>query len=178
MPAYWTITPKAPGTLPGAFALARTEGAEYHLALTPNLSMGNVGFARVILISAGFLALPLLGVLGTPILWGLLPFAGLVLWGLWYALQRNSRERRALREDLLLTRDRIKILRTNPRHPEQCWEANPYWVRVKLTEKGAPVENYLTLEGAGREVELGAFLSPEERAAIFDELSRALLHLR
>ncbi|MCC5956690.1 MAG: DUF2244 domain-containing protein [Natronohydrobacter sp.] len=178
MPAHWTITPQAPGTMLGAFALAKADGAEYRLVLTPNISMGNVGFARVILISAAFLALPLLGVLGTPILWGLLPFAGLALGGLWYALRRNSRERRALREDLHLTRDRIEILRTNPRHPEQRWEANPYWVRVKLTEKGAPVENYLTLEGAGREVELGAFLSPEERAELFDDLSLALRHLR
>lgn len=178
MPAYWTITPQAPGTLPGAFGLVSVSGAEYHLALTPNLSMGNVGFARVILISAGLLALPLLGVLGTPILWGLLPFAGLALWGLWYALQRNSHDRRTLREDLHLTRERIEILRTNPQHATQRWEANPYWVRVKLTEKGAPVENYLTLEGAGREVELGAFLSPEERAALYDDLSLALRHLR
>lgn len=178
MPAYWTITPKAPGATPGAFALARGEGAEYHLALTPNLSMGKTGFARVIMISAGFLALPLLGVLGTPVLWGLLPFAGLALWGLWYALQRNSRERRLLREDMRLTREQIEILRTNPRQPEQHWQANPYWVRLNLIEKGGRVENYLTLEGAGRIVELGAFLSPEERATLYEDLSLALRHLR
>ena len=178
MPAYWTITPKAPDTPPGAFALARSDGAEYRLALTPNLSMGNTGFARVIAISAGFLTLPLLAVLGTPVLWGLLPFAGLALWGLWYALQRNSRDRRRLREDMCLTRERIEILRINPRQPEQRWQANPYWVRLNLTEKGARVENYLTLEGGGRVVELGAFLSPEERATLFDDLSLALRHLR
>ena len=178
MPAYWTITPKAPGTAPGAFALVQDGGAEYRLSLTPNLSMGNRGFARVIMISAGFLVLPMLGVLGTPILWGLLPFAGLALWGLWYALQRNSHDRRSLREDMRLTREQIEILRTNPRGPEQRWQANPYWVRVKLTEKGGRVENYLTLEGAGRVVELGAFLSPEERAALYDDLSQALRHLR
>lgn len=178
MPAYWTITPQAPGISPGAFGLAKADGAEYHLSLTPHLSMGNVGFARVILISAGFLALPLLGVLGTPVLWGLLPFAGLALWGLWYALQRNSRDQRALREEMHLTRDRIEIRRTNPRNPAQHWEANPYWVRVKLTAKGGPVEKYLTLEGGGREVELGAFLSPDERAALYDDLTLVLRHLR
>lgn len=178
MPTYWTISPLAPGNTPGAFALANADGAEYRLALTPNLSMGPVGFARVILISATFLALPLLGVLGTPVLWGLLPFAGLVLWGLWYALQRNSTERQMLREDLRLTRDRIEITRTNPRKPVQTWQANPYWVTLNLTDKGAQVENYLTLEGSGRVVELGAFLSPEERASLYDDLSRALRHLR
>ncbi len=178
MPVHWDITPKAPGASSGAFALASGDNAEYRLALTPNLSMGNRGFARVILISAGFLALPMIGVLGTPVLWGLLPFAGLALWGLWYALQRNSRERRRLREDMRLTRECIEILRTNPRQPEQHWQANPYWVRLNMTEKGARVENYLTLQGAGRVVELGAFLSPEERATLFDDLSLALRHLR
>lgn len=178
MPAVWTITPRAPGTPPGAFALARGAGAEYRLHLAPHMSMGPVGFVRIIALSAAFLALPLIGVLGTPVLYGLLPFAGLALWGLWYALQRNSRERQQLCEDLRLTREEIEITRTNPNTPPQHWQANPYWVEVKLAEKGAPIENYLTIQGGGREVELGAFLSPEERAAIYDDLSRALRHLQ
>jgi len=178
MPVYWTITPKAPGTQPGAFALAAGDGAEYRLSLTPFVSMGPTGFVRIITISAAFLALPLLAVLGTPVLWGLLPFAALALWALWYALSRNSAERRALREDLCLTKERIEITRTNPRKPAQHWHANPYWVRVKLAEKDGVIENYLTLEGNGREVELGAFLSPEERAEIYATLSQALRHLR
>lgn len=178
MPVHWTIEPQAPGNLPGAFALASGDGAEYRLELVPNLSMGTTGFVRMIALSAILLSLPLLGALGTPVLWGLLPFAGLVLWGLWYALRRNSAERQSLREELRLTREAIALVRTNPRRPAQHWQANPYWVRLRLTEHGAPVENYLTLEGAGRVVELGAFLSPEERARLYDELSRALRHLR
>ncbi|MBN2761236.1 MAG: DUF2244 domain-containing protein [Rhodobacteraceae bacterium] len=178
MPAIWTISPKASGTPPGAFAVAQSDGAEYLLVLSPHLSMGAEGFVAIISLSAGLLALPLIGVLGTPVLWGLIPFAGLALWGLWYALARNSREQLALREELRLTRERIEITRTNPRTPEQHWEANPYWVRLSLLQKGGPVENYLTLDGGGRAVELGAFLSPDERAAVHDELSRALRHLR
>lgn len=178
MPVHWTITPQAPGNAPGAFALSRDDGAEYRLDLSPHISMGPQGFARIILISAGFLALPLLAVLGTPVLWGLLPFAGLALWALWYALSRNAAERGRLHEDLTLTRDAITLTRTNPRAPDQHWQANPYWVRVRLADKGAKVDNYLTLEGGGRTVELGAFLSPEERAALHDELSLALRHLR
>jgi len=41
----------------------------------------------------------------------------------------------------------------------------------------APVENYLTLEGNQRTVELGGFLSPEERLtlkAAIDETLRSL----
>lgn len=132
----------------------------------------------MIAISAAFLTLPLIAVLGTPVLWGLLPFAALALWALWYALSRNASERRKLREELRLTRDTIEITRINPNAPAQHWQANPYWVRIKLEPKGARVENYLTLEGGSRVVELGAFLSPEERVALHDDLALALRHLR
>jgi len=54
------------------------------------------------------------------------------------------------------------------------WEANPYWVRVALHAKGGPVPNYLTLSGGGREVELGAFLSPPERVELKSLLEREL----
>jgi uncharacterized membrane protein len=33
------------------------------------------------------------------------------------------------------------------------------------------VPNYVTLSGAGREVEIGAFLSEDERKALYGELS-------
>ncbi len=178
MPVHWTITPQAPGTRPGAFALAQSDGAEYRLDLTPHVSMGPKGFVRMISISAVFLTLPLLAVLGTPVLWGLLPFAALALWALWYALSRNASDRQKLREEMCLTRESIKITRINPNTPPQHWQANPYWVRVKLATEGAQLENYLTLEGGSRVVELGAFLSPEERAALHDNLTRALRHLR
>ena len=178
MPVQWTITPQVPGTSPGAFFVAQGAQARYSLHLSPNLSMGPEGFVRVIAMAAFFLALPLLGVLGTPILWGLLPFMGLALWGLWVALMRNRRDQSILAEDLSLTRDQITLTRINPKRAPQQWQANPHWVRLTLTEKGGPVENYLTLSGAGREVELGAFLSPEERASLHDDLMQALRHLR
>jgi uncharacterized membrane protein len=49
---------------------------------------------------------------------------------------------------------------------------------VTLHEKGGPVPQYLTLRGAGREVELGAFLSEDERLALRAELRRKLADLR
>ncbi len=178
MPAIWTINPQAPGAKPGAFTIAEGTGAEYLLHLMPHISMGPVGFVRVIGLAAFFLALPLIGVLGTPILWGILPFMGLALWGLWAALSRNRADRSTLCEDLRLTRNEIALTRTTPKRAPQHWQANPYWVTVTLKAKGGPVENYLTLSGSGREVELGAFLSPDERVTLHDELSRALRHLR
>jgi uncharacterized membrane protein len=37
-----------------------------------------------------------------------------------------------------------------------------------------PVPHYVTLQGAGREVEIGAFLSEDERCALYDELRREI----
>ena len=50
-------------------------------------------------------------------------------------------------------------------------------MRPRLIEN-APVEKYLTLAGNGREIELGAFLSPGERVELFDEISAALDRLK
>ncbi len=126
-------------------------------------------------------ALPLIALLGTPVLWGILPFFALAIWGMWYALERNTRDGQ-LSEVLLLTRQTLDLTRHNPRGPDQSWRANPYWVQLRLQPDGGPVENYITLRGAeagtGRIVELGAFLSPGERATLFAELTDALQRVR
>ncbi|MDU8942647.1 DUF2244 domain-containing protein [Ovoidimarina sediminis] len=147
------------------------------LTLTPHQSMTPGGFVAFMSVTLLFIAVPLLSVLGTPILWGLLPFFGAALWGLWAAINRNRRDA-ALRETLTISHDRMELVREDPRKGTKRWEANPYWVSVHLHPGDKPVENYLTLKGAGREVELGAFLSPEERAALKDDVLNALAAAR
>ncbi len=51
--------------------------------------------------------------------------------------------------------------------PDQNWQANPHWVEVKLRPEGGPVENYVTPRGNNRTVEIGAFLSPDERQEMY-----------
>lgn len=140
----------------------------------PYRSLSRKGFAGVIAFAAGMLLIPLLPVLGSPVLWGLLPFFALAVWGLWIGLMRSYRDGE-LTEELRLTRDSLDLVRIAPRRAPQRWQANPYWVQVRLHPKGGPVPDYLTLKGGEREVELGAFLSPEERVALADDL-RARLH--
>ena len=143
------------------------------LTLTPHQSLTPRGFVLFMAVTLAFISLPLLSVLGTPILWGLLPFFGLVFWGLWAAIHRNSSDG-ALRETLRIWQDRVELIREEPKGAPRRWEANPYWVSVHLRSGDMPVENYLTLKGAGREVELGAFLSPEERLSLRDDVQSAL----
>jgi uncharacterized membrane protein len=160
MPYEWT----APDTLPR------------RLSLWPHRSLLRKDFVHFMGATAALAALPIITMLGTPILWMLLmPFAGMFAL-LWWALRRSDKDGEIV-EELTLTPDHAHLIRHNPRGNKQEWEANPYWTSVHLHPKGGPVENYLTLRGNGREVEIGAFLSPEERVALYDDLQGALAKL-
>jgi uncharacterized membrane protein len=140
----------------------------YEITLRPHQSLPIKGFVWVIGITATLMTLPLWPLLGSLAFLGLLPFLLLALGLLWYFIQRNYHDR-SLHETLRLWPDLITIHRHNPREADQYWQANPYWVRLKL-HKDHATENYLTLTGSDREVELGAFLTKEERQDLYDEL--------
>lgn len=156
MPYRWHTTPKG----------ARLE-------IWPYQSLPKRGFAVVIGLAAAVLALPLFALLGSVLLWGMLPFVALTLWALWAALQRSYRTG-SLRETLTLESTLLTLRHAAPGQTPREWEANPYWVRPALRASGGPVEAYLTLTGGPREVELGRCLTPPERRALYAELGSRL----
>ena len=157
--------------------LPPTPETQARLQLWPYRSLPRKGFVLFIGATCALIAVPMLSVLGSPVLWGILPFFALAIWGLWAALARSYRDGEIV-EDLALSRDSLTLTRHGPRGRRQDWQANPYWVTVHLHGSGGPVPNYLTLKGNGREVELGAFLSEEERLTLRDELQIRLSGLR
>lgn len=149
------------------------------LRLWPFRSLTPQGHVWFIAVTAGLLLLPLLAVLGSPALWGLLPFILIVLWAMMTALRRSER-RCDIREVLVLTASRALLTRSDPGRQSRTWQANPYWIRVALHDDG-PVEEYLTLSSGRADevtVELGAFLSPPERVALAAELRQVLARLK
>lgn len=146
------------------------------LRLWPHRSLAPRGFVWVIGGMAALIAAPLLAVLATPVFWGLLPFLAAAVAALWWALHRSWADR-AIVEELVLTAGRVTLRRTGPQG-QQAWEANPHWVRLARHETGGPVPHYLTLSGGPREVELGAFLTPQERLRLEWELRQRLRDLR
>lgn len=170
MPIHWE-TREAPGS--GASFFAEGQPPAARLSLWPHRSLPRRGFALFIGLTFAAILMPLMAVLGTVILWGILPFTMGALALVWWALERSYRDG-ALREDLTIWSDRVELVRQNPRGAAQRWEANPYWVKVEMHAEGGPVENYLTLTGGGRAVEIGAFLSPEERVDLRGELDAVL----
>ncbi len=161
MPYKWTHAPN------------KTPQSE--LRLWPHNSLPPKGFAAFILGTYLMTTIPLYGLIGTAVFWGLLPFSLAALAGIWVALSRNARDRQ-ITETLTITAEDMSLVRNNPDGRQQRWDCNPYWARVSLHEKGGPVPFYITLSGAGREVEIGAFLSEDERKTLFadlqDELAR------
>ena len=176
MPALWQDdlheAPDASGASPvtGQRPAAR-------LCLWPHRSLTPEGFAIFIGITAALIFVPAIPLLGTPVLWGLLPFLAGAVWMIWTALRRNLRDR-TVSEELTLWPDHVHLVHREPDGTAQEWDANPFWVTVHLHRTGGPVENYVTLKGGGREVEIGAFLAPEERVALHHELEAALARLR
>ncbi len=123
------------------------------------------------------IVLPLLGLIGSPVLWGLLPFLLATLAAIWWALERSFRDAEIV-EDLTITPSLVTLVRHGPRGKRQDWQANPHWVRLALHATGGPVPQYLTLKGEGREVELGAFLTEAERRRLAAEITEILRALR
>jgi uncharacterized membrane protein len=143
------------------------------LHLWPHRSLLRKDFVIFIAGTAAIVSLPLLALLGSPVLWGLLPFFALAVGGVWYALQRNQRDGEIL-EELRIWPDRITLDHMHPRRGHHTWKANPYWVQIKIDRNHQRITNYLTLKGSDREVELGAFLPEDERAKLYDELLEKL----
>ena len=148
-----------------------TRAQELHL--WPHQSLPPQGFVLFIGVTFAMILVPLLPLLGSVVLWGILPFMLAALAAIWAALARSRRDAQIL-EVLTLTGDRAHLVRRNPRGDVQEWDCNRYWVRPELHEKDGPVPKYVTLSGNGRRVEIGAFLSEDERVSLYDDLLRRL----
>ena len=162
MPYQWTTPARAP---------------RQELMLWPHNALSDKGFAAMILGFFSAALIPLVAVLGTMILWGLLPFVLLATAGLYYALRRNNQDRQIV-ETLTISPVQTSLTRRNPDGAEQSWDSNTYWVTVSMHETGGPVPNYVTLKGAGREVEIGAFLSEDERKVLYTDLVTTLRRVK
>ncbi|PYC48786.1 DUF2244 domain-containing protein [Litorivita pollutaquae] len=166
MPYEWTIAPSGPDRLPRRV-----------LSAWPHRSLPKAGFAAVILGAFLFITIPLLGVLGTKVLWGLLPFALLTIGALWWGIARSYKDGEVL-EELEIDADTARLSRRSARSTPQVWDCNTYWLRPEIHPSGGPVPSYITLAGGSRVVELGAFLTEDERKRLYSELIAVLKDIK
>lgn len=156
MPYRWTTEPTA---------------TFQELQLWPHNALPQHGMAAVVLFTFTMILIPALPLLGSPVLWGVLPFLMAAVWALYFALRRNRHARQII-EVLHLDDTETQLIRTEPDGQVQAWDCNRYWTKVTKYDSQGPVPHYVTLKGKGREVEIGAFLSEEERIALYDDLVR------
>lgn len=160
-------------TMPYEWTSAPIGKTPARLDLWPHRSLPRRGFAGFMLITCIFLSIPLIPLLGTMVLWGLLPFLVAAVAGMWWALS-HSYNTGNMHEALIIDTHEVHLTRTNPKGDVQQWDCNSHWARIDMHPTGGPVAHYLTLKGSGRVVEIGAFLSEQERKALYSEISGAL----
>lgn len=172
MPYEW-MTPltEAPADDAPGFAEGAAPIAVLHL--WPYRSLPKRGFAVVMGMAFAAVLIPVSAFIGTLAWWWLIVPALTVLGALWWFLDRSYRDGEIL-EELEIWPDHIRLTRTGPRRQRAEWEVNIYWVSLSQHETGGPVPHYLTLGGGGRDVEIGAFLSEDERPRLHDEIARTL----
>ncbi|MEL6609163.1 MAG: DUF2244 domain-containing protein [Pseudomonadota bacterium] len=147
------------------------------LHLEPHQSLTPRGFVWFMGATCALISLPLFSLLGTATLWALLPFLAVAVGLQWGFLNRNKRDR-SVHEHLRIDATTTELVRHNPRAADQSWDCNTYWVQVNMHDTNPRIPHYVTLTGNGREVELGAFLTEEERMSLKDELVARFSDLR
>ena len=142
------------------------------IEIRPNCSL-TVRTAGVFFASACAVPVGLGGVLALKGFWPILPFAGLEMallaWALKVALERRFHSQTITvteRDVSVESRERARTARVVfPRH----------WAQVKLRRPAARLHpSRLTIESHGRQCELGSFLTEEERRGLALRLQRLI----
>ena len=143
------------------------------MRLFPNRSLDKHGTKVVAgIIAFGFL-LPIIPFIGSPIGMTLTIFSGLTFYIFLTLLQKNFQQGTTF-EEILISKHKIVVVHKEKNKKQETWEGNPYWTRVNVDKHNPRLKNYLTLAGKGRHIELGAFLSPDERIELRDKIQNAL----
>jgi uncharacterized membrane protein len=155
--------------------LTMREGNEpivFHARLTPNPPLSKRGFAVLIgLMLAVSLAVSVpFALLGA---WPVAGFLGLDVIGLWFALRISSARARTY-EDIVLTRIELVLRKVTYKGASHEWRFNPLWVRLERRDHVELGTEHLALLEAGRRVEMGRFLGPEDKADFAGALTAAL----
>jgi uncharacterized membrane protein len=140
--------------------------------LSPYRSLSPVGFTLLMAAVGGvsFLVGLYFYRLGA---WPVTGFFGLEVALLYAGFKLSYRSGRA-RELVLLTENRLEIIRITPSGKRTSWVFNPYWARIRLEGDDEEDRTTLTLSSHGRELIIGGFLSNAERCDLASALRRAL----
>jgi len=150
----------------------------FNLVLRPNMSLSSRGFFWL-MVWFGGISLGVGAYFWSLGAWPVFGFFGLDIVLLYGAFRLNYRYGRRY-ETLKMADNRLVFSQVTPLGAQRDWEFDPYWVRVKLERFGAQGDEIgaLILSSHGKYVSVGAFLAPEERAALAASLQASLATIR
>lgn len=167
---------------PDAVTLPRENGDEaeklpvrFDAVLQPHASLGPRGFLlfMALLGTISFIAGVSFVMVGA---WPVFGFMGLDVLLVYLAFRVNYRSSRRY-ETLKLTDDSLTVLRVSPNGRRRRFRFQPYWLQVDMDDPPQP-GSPLVLRSHGRELEIGKFLTPEEKLDLAKALRAELDSLR
>jgi uncharacterized membrane protein len=108
--------------------------------------------------------------------WPVFAFFGLDIVLVYLAFKLNYRDAQRY-ETLELTDTTLTVERVAPSGRRERWRFQPYWLQVELEDSPSP-DSSLTLRSHGRIVEIGSFLTAEEKVDLANALRNELNKLR
>lgn len=147
-------------------------GRLQRIEIAPNCSLSARGaalfFAGLCLVSFG-----IAGTMAVRGFWPVLPFAGLEMALLGWALYVCQR-RRSQREIITVSESDVRVERRDASHSVEIVFPR-HWTRVTLRRPHSPLHpSCLTLESHGRRCEVGRFLTEQERLGLAQRLTRLI----
>jgi uncharacterized membrane protein len=143
---------------------------EHRIELAPNCSLTPES-ARLFVASVALLTFGAALFFALQGLWPVLPFAGLEIGALWWAVRASLRAGRQ-REAIVISDEAIVVERRGPSSSTRLVFPR-HWATVKLRDPPAALHpSRLTIESHGRACEVGRFLTEDERHALAVRLRR------
>lgn len=154
---------------------AQEDGTERFI-LYPHRSLSPRGFVilMVFVSSVSFAAGMAFLLMGA---WPVCGFFGLDVGLIYLAFRLNFRDGR-MYETIDVSPERLTLTRVDQHGHKDVVDFNPYWARVRLLQTAPDGRTTVSLAAEGREVTFGHFLTDEEREALAQGLTEALLGAR
>lgn len=142
------------------------------ISITPNCSL-TPGAALGFFAGIAFVTLAVAVVLTAQGFWPVLPFAGLELallgWALWSNMQRRFR-----RQEIRIAASEVAVEDSDRKFRTQLVFPR-HWAQVKMRPGFSPLAaNRLMIEAQGRSCEIGSFLNEQERRGLSQRLARLI----
>lgn len=144
--------------------------------LTPNRSLGRRGFRLVIATTAVLASIPgmVFFSLGA---WPIVGFLGLDVLAVWWALGASVKDGRRY-EQVTLWADQLELRQVSAAGKEQLLRFNPHAVKLVIDRDINERTTALHLRTADRDIEIGGFLSPDDKASFAKVFGTALKRAR